>query len=1420
MSEAARGGKAMKQGRKAPDTYKSLQEAALYLLSCNQDPSDFLSEVAAPPYKKPCSNESSHPSKTQKTSMHETTFVASVLRDQAVQLGLPVGILTTRAAVSNVQRICQESVERAGAVLSENQREKLTCLLKTLKGLLAENCFCRPLFSRDIWELQHPPVLEAVWHLHKEDIVQLDDLLNSCKDPSSAVDWFCGQMRSLCSHMENSPDDSDRLEQIISDFLVVLVENAYSPSTDAGKNSEPLRITEISLAILDKMLSWVLDAVSDGKSDQSYKPRVERHWLVTYEVSRYRSRLIPESLENFFIHTLSRVLTFKPQLKVSDAIRFQGDWSFVKTCPLLTDLYRRLFVLLHAEKLTSHIQLVLETQEVNWHHVLSCISCLVICREEAQQLVKNLLDHLLTQAFTGYELECLITAFLIARQAALEGPAAFVSYTEWFKCTFGAATSYHSTSKKSLVFLLKLLSDLVPYEAPQYLKVHVLHPPFMLAKYRPLLMEYITLAKTRLADMKVSIEDMGLYEDLSSGPDKAQPQIQALQDVEKAVQIFENTGKIPASVMEASIFRKPYFTSRFLPALLAPRVLPAAPDSQMMLIDALKRADKIPATLFTSYTEACEQEKQRKLEGRNTMVVTVQEEPLGRLKTALWDLRPLVTEPNRYSDVAAQLAFISDRLSAVIGSGYTEDTGVIAETLIPSALDVLEVQDQTVADLILTCFCQCVMAASRTNPPHRQGPWPSLYVRMLCGHRRALSVVLRRILQLLCCQSPRLRDPHVVGLAAFSIHLHECQTSLPAPNTGANCLDRFWDVILNPRCSNAMLVCLRFCVAAASYAFCRFSVLRADTSTDCIPPRFLHKLQHLVPRLVSETRGEASTESETDTSLIWSSLSHPLASWKEAVLTLWSQSCLQEVLRQPLFKLSFQDWLLWEMASDPGSDALRDAERQDYQRWAVNQSYLPEVSDAGGCGGSLETACTIIVDAALEFNRGSSLGCSSQENVSHSRTGLADILCRLQELVCDMMTVGDARSARVSHSSFLFKTFHRRLAAKSGNPEVGARLARQMELDMCCRILLGLPSLLLISTNSVRGITRLSAKDFFTFVNEEWKNLGPRGCALPYNITAHFFKGLLTSCTQCDDPSEAINSLVTESSSACPVLLTSAALWWPRLYPVLRCHWDRLFTGRLPKEIEILQELQTTVDRCVCDRLPLPLSCAPWLSAAFVHFTMQRKKLAHDIVPVCLAASDSKAAQLLVSVLFFSIMDLIPALLKDGSEQKISQKTCLQIIQCLEERGESWLSVFRMAEGCKQTDLSLLHRTSSDEFIRLLPFAFYSLLPSLQVGNVIKQQGFLEVAVQMYIQLLQLFLDANPFAASSLDSVQLHYHDLISQGRSFLLSSITKCPKPSNTLKNQIMPLCAEYDPELHAMLASLHAPPDYGELDKEPDLF
>ena len=47
--------------------------------------------------------------------------------------------------------------------------------------------------------------------------------------------------------------------------------------------------------------------------------------------------------------------------------------------------------------------------------------------------------------------------------------------------------------------------------------------------------------------------------------------ISLIKEVDSAIAAYEKSGRIPSSVIEAAIFRKPYFVNKFLPILLKPR---------------------------------------------------------------------------------------------------------------------------------------------------------------------------------------------------------------------------------------------------------------------------------------------------------------------------------------------------------------------------------------------------------------------------------------------------------------------------------------------------------------------------------------------------------------------------------------------------------------------------------------------------------------------------------------------------------------------------------------------------------------------------------------------------------------------------------------------------------------------------------
>ena len=81
-----------------------------------------------------------------------------------------------------------------------------------------------------------------------------------------------------------------------------------------------------------------------------------------------------------------------------------------------------------------------------------------------------MIDNLLNQSLDSCEQDSLIAAFLLARQAANEGPHVFQSYPQWFRGHFGEGTS-RLGNKKAVAFFLAFLTSLVPHEPAEYLKV-------------------------------------------------------------------------------------------------------------------------------------------------------------------------------------------------------------------------------------------------------------------------------------------------------------------------------------------------------------------------------------------------------------------------------------------------------------------------------------------------------------------------------------------------------------------------------------------------------------------------------------------------------------------------------------------------------------------------------------------------------------------------------------------------------------------------------------------------------------------------------------------------------------------------------------------------------------------------------------
>ncbi|XP_032140639.1 Fanconi anemia group A protein isoform X3 [Sapajus apella] len=1369
----------VKRQKYSPERAQKLKESAVRLLRSRQDLSALLLEVEGLQCKKLCLSNLIDCGSSEAHANQSNSFIGSALQDQASRLGVPVGILSATMVASGVGQICAAPVDPSHPVLlTVEQRNSL--------------------------------LLEAVWHLHVQSIVSLQELLESHPDMRGVGAWLFRNLCCLCEQIEASCQHADVARAMLSDFVQMFVLRGFQKNSDLRRTVEPEKVPQVAVDVLQRMLIFALDALAAGVQEESSTHKTLRGWFDVFSGHTLGSIISTDSPKRFFSHTLTQILTHSPVLKASDAVQMQREWSFARTHPLLTALYRRLFVMLSPEELVGHLQEVLETQEVNWQRVLSFVSALVVCFPEAQQLLKDWVARLMVQAFESCQLDNMVTAFLVVRQAALEGPSAFQSYADWFKASFGSARGYHGCSKKALVFLFKFLSDLVPFESPRYLQVHILHPPLVPSRYRSLLTDYISLAKTRLADLKVSIENMGLYEDLSSAGDITEPHSQALQDVEKAIMVFEHTGKIPVTVMEASIFRRPYYMSHFLPALLTPRVLPKVPDSRVAFIESLKRADKIPPSLYSTYCQACTT-AEAKPEDASLGVradPSCAEEPLGQLTAALEELRASMTNPSQHDVISAQVAVISERLRAALGHTDDDDSVELAKIQLSIDTPRLEPREHMAVDLLLTSFCQNLMTASSVAPPERQGPWATLLVRTMCGH--VLPAVLTRLCQLLRHQGPSLSAPHILGLGALAVHLGESRSALPEVDVGPPAatvglpVPELFENLLTCRTRGSLLFCLKFCTAAISYSLCKFPSQSLGVLCSCLSSGLIKKFQFLVLRLFPEARQPLS---QNAASLSWRPLYLPSADWQRAALSLWTHRTFRELLKEDDVQLTYRDWLHLELEIRPEVDALSDTERQDFHQWAIHEHFLPEPSASGGCDGDLEAACTILVDALMDFHQSSrSYGRSENSDwVFGGHTGNDDIISRLQEMAADLELQQDP-SVPPSHSPsqghFLYGIFHRRLQALISGWGVAASLRRQRELLMYKRILLRLPSSVLCGS-SFQAQQPITARceQFFHLVNSEMRNICSHRGALTQDITAHFFRGLLNASLRSRDPSLMVDLMLAECQTKCPLILTSAVLWWPSLEPVLLCQWRRRCKSPLPRELQRLQEgRQFASDFLSPDATPQAPNPA-WLSAAALYFAVQQ--VGEENVRTQLKKLDCEREELLVFLFFFSLMGLLSSHLTPNSAlgPLKALDVCAAVLECLEKRKISWLALFQLTESDTRLGCLLL-RVAPDQHSRLLPFAFYSLLSNFHEDAAMREEAFLCVAVDMYLKLVQLFVagDTSTVSPPAGRSLELQGQgdpvDLITKARLFLLQLIPRCPKKNFSHITEVMSSCPPWGRE------------------------
>ncbi|XP_078721776.1 Fanconi anemia group A protein isoform X1 [Lampetra fluviatilis] len=1292
------------------------------------------------------------------------------------------------------------------ALLEPEQRTRLVAVLGACSQLLTSTGLSRPHFLHHLQQQQLGCVpMELLWRLHVADVVPLHHSLASWSDDAAAVVRSCvaSSLLELLSVVPGGTESPRR--ETLQGLVVELVRVAYG---DAGQETGQ----QVCVQILDLLLHGCTAELVSGAPPPAPARRLPR--LNPWELVALSPSVPLPALRAFCSHHLSLLLSHDPRLKVADAVSRQAEWSFAKMPLFLFDIYRQLMLPFGVEELISQFESILGTQELNWPAVLSCVSALLACFPKAHVLLQDMLRRLLTQAFCSYEVESLVLALLLARQAALGNAGGSASYTRWFQSSFGDAKGFHVGSKKSLLFLLKFLSELVPFEPPHYLKIHILNPPFVELKQRAALMEYVSLARTRLVDLKESIEEMGLYADPvedrrvqdGSGAHRME------DDVEKTLVAFERTGKIPSSVMEASIFRRPYFQMRFLPALLKTRPLPDDPDVRMVFIEAMRRADKIPSHMFRAYVEACSMAEIQQQHGQqDTLPVGgVPSEPMDVVRQSLESLPSVASLAARSPDTQDAVSHLVLRVEEYLRELHGADPPRELR-LGPVAKEHLQL-----VDLLLNSFCKAVTGVCAMHHDFRLPDWSCRFVLMLAGLSWLHKPLLSRVWALLLKQGQQLSDCHILGLAALLalVHRHRSAfplvTALPA-STATDPAEPLLQAVPFTEsvaaalpCSSAveMLLSLRLCTALLS-----FSLSAAGAEETALSENFTKKFLFLADRVSfprnKGTSADGSPSLHLDPFLPQlGELAHT-SGVQAACSALASSSPLQRSLEQHGPRLGFSEWLQMELRVDSERDLLTHTERFEYQRWKIFTQFLPCPVANGGCGSSYHVACKLLLSTLLHTHAQPSQagGRDLTSPCNRSSSCFSEFLCRLQELAVDVEAPSTSLGEEVPQHWLLeglrenIQQLDEWQAAGQQQQQAESFATPEQETLMhsFVRVLLGLPAETLLTRPS-RDDAGL--RDLFSLTNNELRAFCCEGSILPRSITLHLTRGILLKCSRSPHCYEAAASAWLQLLTSSPLLFVSIAGWWLQLRPVLSvlCGHSPWKAG-LPNELLCLDEAyscaQQLVQGCVGSTVTVDVpGDGAWAWAVALH------RVAGMAAAAILRQTSILSVNVLVALFQLALGDSLSLTLCSRFTEDIWREKLVELnVLALElgRRGVSWVSFFKSEAVESRLDFVRWRSLNSDALLKGAPVIFLSLLEALvatwpegrsepALQPTVTDVDLLVVAVEMHSSLASLFASPQRESTGSLHLSDTFLPlDLIHRSKQLLLRLIPRCPCPARS---------------------------------------
>ena len=606
------------------------------------------------------------------------------------------------------------------------------------KSLLDREHFSRCLFSQQVF-IPLPTLIE----MNDSSILSAEEYFSYIYN-RKWLGFLKSQILSQVNNDGRASSDKDIAYRTVKFVVGRLVYMAYDVHTSTDKEKVEMR-NVIKKAVLEVLEKIVFESAG---SPERKGPTI--HDFLPDDLKSGCIKVIyHDILHNFIITNNSKEKSI--YLRIGN----HEKWKFANIEANTVRIFQEFMIYLEASEILDMLkQITLSDNDVNLERIFTVLSVVLVSIDNAGILVKDMSLKLFLESLEFEDDKMLLIAIIFARHASLEGTHVFPNYGDWLKESIEKAKQLFATNRHSVSTYVKVLINMLPIEQRSFLKAHLSHIPQAASNFKGPLEEYVTLAKTRLIDLKEL--DSGNKSTFSQAVELNEF---AVNEVANVLRHFETHHKIPTSLMESTVFRKSYYIESFLPALLIPEI-PTGPQSiRLQFIQVLSKAGKIPPKMLYSYQLACEQKAFDEELSKSGAAI---ERVLDLVTEKIIGLTHVVERRNSCKDLKEGRIVFQGYLSLL--TSYLNKLTILLNEADIECRNRVYVK---VANTLLNSFCQAHTQDLKSTNLETKSKWIVTFMKMLTLHKWLFDCLMDKVQLLLTQDGPSLEDYHINGLAVF-----------------------------------------------------------------------------------------------------------------------------------------------------------------------------------------------------------------------------------------------------------------------------------------------------------------------------------------------------------------------------------------------------------------------------------------------------------------------------------------------------------------------------------------------------------------------------------------------------------------------------------------------------------------------------